>query len=151
MTLHNTNLLFCTCKTLFMRHCRAYKLGKGRWSYNQCELNLVQQGAAQEPNPTGVMISEAIHISSRAAHQPPHISQVIFNQRLRQFVILLFSLWPGVCQQRKFCQQCVCLCKTVVDKHNHFVYRYSCSIAPRCDLCDMRLRCPFSCGSPMGI
>ena len=45
--------------------CRAYKLGKGRWSYNQCELILQQQAAEQDASRKGVRVTEAIHINSR--------------------------------------------------------------------------------------
>lgn len=39
--------------------CRAYKLGKKRWSYNQCELKIVQDGGDQRLD-----IVEAVQVST---------------------------------------------------------------------------------------
>lgn len=50
--------------------CRAYKLGKKRWSYNQCELVLTQQGST---SPSEVTVVEAVHVPDPALHS--HISE----------------------------------------------------------------------------
>ncbi|KAL0054079.1 hypothetical protein WJX82_003411 [Trebouxia sp. C0006] len=60
---------------------RAYKLGKGRWSYNQCELILQQQAAEQDASRKGVRVTEAIHINSRVT-LPACGHQVPFQLRL---------------------------------------------------------------------
>ncbi len=39
--------------------CRAYKLGKKRWSYNQCELKIVQEGGDQRLD-----VVEAVQVST---------------------------------------------------------------------------------------
>jgi hypothetical protein len=54
-------------------HCRAYKLGKKRWSYNQCELVLTQQGST---SPTEVTVVEAVHNHGPAMHSNVSGSQV---------------------------------------------------------------------------
>ena len=45
-----------------MHHRRAYKLGKKRWSYNQCELKLLQQGGDQR-----LEVAEAVQVLHPAA------------------------------------------------------------------------------------
>ncbi|KAL0020222.1 hypothetical protein WJX77_004654 [Trebouxia sp. C0004] len=69
------------CSQTFEDEIRAYKLGKGRWSYNQCELILKQQAADQDERLTGVRVTEAIHINSRAV-LPACGHQVPFQLRL---------------------------------------------------------------------
>ncbi|DBA88310.1 TPA: hypothetical protein ACH3X1_016529 [Trebouxia sp. C0004] len=60
---------------------KAYKLGKGRWSYNQCELILQQQAVVQDASLTEVRVIEALHINSRV--MPPACGhQVPFQLRL---------------------------------------------------------------------
>ena len=54
-------------------HCRAYKLGKKRWSYNQCELVLTQQGST---SPSEVTAVEAVHNHGPAMHSNVSGSQV---------------------------------------------------------------------------
>lgn len=41
-----------------MAFCRAYKLGKKRWSYNQCELKILQDGGDQRLD-----VVEAVQVS----------------------------------------------------------------------------------------
>jgi len=53
--------------------CRAYKLGKKRWSYNQCELVLTQQGST---SPSEVTVVEAVHVHDPAMHSHVSESQV---------------------------------------------------------------------------
>ncbi len=43
---------------VYLYWCRAYKLGKKRWSYNQCELVLYQEGS---DSASGVTVVEAMH------------------------------------------------------------------------------------------
>ncbi|KAA6421286.1 MAG: hypothetical protein FRX49_08772 [Trebouxia sp. A1-2] len=69
------------CNESFGDEIRAYKLGKGRWSYNQCELVLQQQAAEQDASLTGVRVTEAIHINSRVV-LPTSGHQVPFQLRL---------------------------------------------------------------------
>ncbi len=54
-------------------HYRAYKLGKKRWSYNQCELVLTQQGST---SPCEVTVVEAVHVHHPAMHSHLSESQV---------------------------------------------------------------------------
>ena len=48
--LHTRLRIRLLCKAQVVIACRAYKLGKRRWSYNQCELVLHQDGASGPGN-----------------------------------------------------------------------------------------------------
>ena len=54
---------------------RAYKLGKKRWSYNQCELVLTQQGSTS-PSEVTVVEATAVHVHHPAMHSHVSESQV---------------------------------------------------------------------------
>ncbi|KAL0029744.1 hypothetical protein WJX79_007005 [Trebouxia sp. C0005] len=58
---------------------RAYKLGKKRWSYNQCELVLTQQGST---SPSEVTVVEAVHVPDPALHSHISESQASYDMKL---------------------------------------------------------------------
>ncbi|KAL0023934.1 hypothetical protein WJX77_001603 [Trebouxia sp. C0004] len=58
---------------------RAYKLGKKRWSYNQCELVLSQQGST---SPSEVTVVGAVHVHNPAMHSDVSESQASYDMKL---------------------------------------------------------------------
>ncbi len=72
-TSHTGSYGVCKCSEMASVCCRAYKLGKKRWSYNQCELVLTQQGST---SPSEVTVVEAVHVHHPAMHSHVSESQV---------------------------------------------------------------------------
>ena len=72
-TSHTRSNAVCRRSEIAFVCCRAYKLGKKRWSYNQCELVLTQQGST---SPSEVTVVEAVHVHDPAMHSHVSESQV---------------------------------------------------------------------------
>lgn len=58
---------------------RAYKLGRQRWSYNQCEMQFVQEGSAKAAELT---VAEAWHSNQNVLPHEASDSQVCYQMRL---------------------------------------------------------------------
>ena len=56
--------------------CRAYKLGKKRWSYNQCELVLLQEGATRASELTVVEASQLQEAAEQSETRGSQVSTV---------------------------------------------------------------------------
>jgi len=74
-TSHTGSYGVCKCSEMASVCCRAYKLGKKRWSYNQCELVLTQQGSIS-PSEVTVVEATAVHVHHPAMHSHVSESQV---------------------------------------------------------------------------
>ena len=57
-----------------MTLCRAYKLGKKRWSYNQCELLLFEDQTARNQDALPLNVIEATCIKQHEAHAETCVS-----------------------------------------------------------------------------
>ena len=62
---------YCSCYC-----CRAYKLGKKRWSYNQCELVLLQEGATRASELTVVEASQLQEAAEQSETRGSQVSTV---------------------------------------------------------------------------
>ena len=58
--------------------CRAYKLGKRRWSYNQFELALLQDGV-DNGRARSLVVMEATYCKEGSADEKSSIGQVVLS------------------------------------------------------------------------
>ena len=62
--------------------CRAYKLGKKRWSYNQCELKISQEGGDQRLEVVeAVQVGPALSTHTRPPQRFPFRTEQLFGCR----------------------------------------------------------------------